>query len=109
MSLPEVTRTISNLPFQSTDCAQPMLYALKKGLEVDAFVIYTDNDTWAGKIHPMEALKRYRKETGINAKLVVAGMTSTGFSIADPKDTGSLDIVGFDSSAVSVMGDFVRS
>jgi 60 kDa SS-A/Ro ribonucleoprotein len=36
-------------------------------------------------------------------------MTSTGFSIADPKDTGSLDIVGFDSSAVSVMGDFVRS
>lgn len=109
MSLRDVTRKISNLPFQSTDCAQPMLYALNKGLEVDAFVIYTDNDTWAGKIHPMEALKRYRKETGINAKLVVAGMTSTGFSIADPKDTGSLDIVGFDSSAVSIMGDFIRS
>ena len=109
MSLRDVTRKISNLPFQSTDCAQPMLYALNKGLEVDAFVIYTDNDTWAGKIHPMEALKRYRKETGINAKLVVAGMTSTGFSIADPKDAGSLDIVGFDSSAVSVMGDFIRS
>lgn len=109
MSLPDVTSKISNLAFQRTDCAQPMLYALNKGLEVDAFVIYTDNETFHGAVHPMVALKRYRKETGINAKLVVAGMTSTGFTIADPNDTGSLDIVGFDSNAVSVMGDFIRS
>jgi 60 kDa SS-A/Ro ribonucleoprotein len=51
----------------------------------------------------------YRKATGIPAKLVVVGMTATSCSIADPNDLGMLDIVGFDSNAVSLMADFVRS
>lgn len=109
MSLQEVTRSISGIPFGSTDCSAPMLYALKQGLEVDAFVVYTDNETYMGSMHPSEALKKYRRETGIPAKLIVAGMTSTGFSIADPDDAGMFDIVGFDSDAVSLMADFVRS
>ena len=29
----------------------------------------------------------------------VAGLTSTGFTIADPNDAGTLDVVGFDSAA----------
>ena len=33
-------------------------------------------------------------------------MTSTGFSIADPYDGGVLDVVGFDSAAPAVTGDF---
>ncbi len=32
----------------STDCAQPMIYARQKKLEVDVFIVYTDNETWAG-------------------------------------------------------------
>ena len=32
-----------------TDCAQPMLYAKRKQLDVDVFIVYTDNETWAGK------------------------------------------------------------
>jgi 60 kDa SS-A/Ro ribonucleoprotein len=94
--------------FGSTDAALPMLYALSKGLEVDCFTVMTDNETWAGAIHPMEALKQYRKKTGIAAKLIVVGMTSTGFTIADPNDAYSLDVVGFDSSAPAVMADFAR-
>ncbi|MCV9964788.1 TROVE domain-containing protein [Pararhizobium sp. BT-229] len=109
MSLPEVIRSISDLPFGRTDCSAPMLHALKAGLEVDAFVVYTDNETYMGSMHPSEALKKYRRETGIPAKLIVAGMTSTGFSIADPNDAGMFDIVGFDSDAVSLMADFVRA
>lgn len=109
MSLGAVTSAIARSDFGRTDCAAPMLHALAKGLEVDVFVVYTDNETWAGNIHPSQALKKYRKETGIDAKLIVVGMTSTGFSIADPQDAGMLDVVGFDSGAVSVMGDFVRS
>ena len=31
-----------------TDCAQPMIYAKKKLLEVDVFIVYTDCETWAG-------------------------------------------------------------
>ena len=36
-----------------TDCAQPMIYAKKKNLKVDVFIVYTDSETWAGRIHPV--------------------------------------------------------
>ena len=44
-----------------------------------------------------------------DAKAVVVGMTSNGFTIADPNDRGMLDVVGFDTTAPSVIADFVRS
>ena len=97
-----------DLTFGRTDCALPMLYAMEQGLEVDAFVIYTDNETYCGRIHPHQALVQYREKTGIPAKLIVVGMTSTGFSIADPADGGMMDVVGFDTAAPAVMSDFVR-
>ena len=108
MTLEQAIQTVSNLPFGGTDCALPMLYAMQNDLEVDVFVVYTDNETWAGAIHPMQALRDYRKKTGINAKLIVVGMTSTGFSIADPQDGGALDVVGFDSAAPAIIADFAR-
>jgi 60 kDa SS-A/Ro ribonucleoprotein len=105
--LDDAVRMTANLPFGRTDCAQPMLYAQLLGLKVDAFVIYTDNETWAGATHPSVALRRYRQTTGIDAKLVVVGLTSTGFTIADPKDAGMLDMVGFDAAAPALIGDFI--
>ena len=107
--LDDVVRYTAALPMGGTDCALPMLYALDKGLSVDAFVVYTDSETWAGKIHPVQALREYRRRTGIAAKLVVVGMVSNGFSIADPSDAGMLDVVGFDTAAPQVIADFVRS
>ena len=53
-------------------------------------------------------LHKYRRVMGIDAKLVVIGMTSNGFTIADPKDAGMLDIVGFDSTIPSLLSMFVR-
>ena len=106
--LTDAVKAVSNLPFGGTDCALPMLYALERGIEVDAFHVYTDNETWAGAVHPVKALQQYRQQTGIPAKLVVVGMTSTGFSIADPNDAGMLDVVGFDAGAPAVMADFIR-
>jgi 60 kDa SS-A/Ro ribonucleoprotein len=106
--LDTAVRKISNINGGGTDCSLPMLYALEKRLEVDAFVVLTDNETWAGRCHPVQALRQYRQKTGIPAKLVVAGMTATGFSIADPNDGGMLDVVGFDAGAPAVMADFIR-
>jgi 60 kDa SS-A/Ro ribonucleoprotein len=106
--LTDAVKAVSNLPFGGTDCALPMLHALEKGIEMDAFFVYTDNETWAGAVHPVEALQQYRQQTGIPAKLVVVGFTSTGFSIADPNDAGMLDVVGFDAGAPAVMADFIR-
>src|ERR1051326_7614117 len=64
-----------------------MLYALERKLEVDGFVVYTDSETRAGKIHPVQALAEYRRKTGIAAKLVV---------------------VGFDTAAPAAIADFLR-
>ncbi len=105
--LDDVCALTSSLPFGGTDCAQPMLYALERRLPVDAFVVYTDSETWAGMIHPAQALEEYRRRMGIPARLAVVGMTSTGFSIADPADAGMLDVVGFDSATPQLLTDFV--
>lgn len=102
----DVLQKVGTLPFSETDCSLPMQYATMNNLEVDAFVIYTDNETNCGE-HPITALKRYRQKTGIPAKLIVAGMTATEFSVADPNDAGMLDVVGWDSSVPAVMSDFV--
>ena len=93
--------------FGGTDCAIPMLDALEKKIPVDCFVVLTDGETWAGHIHPVQALQKYRREMGINAKLAVVAMTSTGFSLADPRDPGMLDIVGFDPSIPKILEMFV--
>lgn len=92
--LDDVAKSILGLPFCGTDCALAVAVALKKKREVDAFVVYTDNETWAGDIHPAPARRAYRERMGIAAKLVVLPMASNGFSIADPDDAGMLDVVG---------------
>jgi 60 kDa SS-A/Ro ribonucleoprotein len=106
--LDDVVRTVGNLPFGGTDCSLPMLYALDREREIDAFVIYTDSETWAGNVHPVQALADYRGASGIDARLVVVAMVSNGFSIADPNDPGSLDIVGFDTATPQLISDFAR-
>jgi len=94
--------------YGGTDCALPMIHALRHGMEIDLFCIFTDSETWCGDIHPYKALQTYRKHTGIPAKLVVTGMTSTGFSIADPTDPGMLDLVGFDTASPAAIAEFAK-
>lgn len=107
LDLRAFTGLISGLPFSHTDCALPMLYAAKDRVPVDLFVIYTDNETNAyNSVHPCVALKQYRQAMGIPAKLVVCAMSSSGFTIADPNDGGSLDVVGFDTAVPSLIHDF---
>src|ERR1043166_1583365 len=76
------------------------------GWPIDLFVIYTDNETRAGRVHPSQALRDYRERAGIPARLAVVAMASNGFSIADPDDAGMLDVVGFDSAVPQVIADF---
>jgi 60 kDa SS-A/Ro ribonucleoprotein len=106
--LDDVVATVTNLPFGGTDCALPMLYAQAAEREIDTFVIYTDAETWAGDLHPVQALRDYRHKSGIDARLVVVGMVSNGFSIADPNDPGMLDVVGFDTATPQLISDFSR-
>lgn len=106
--LDDAIRAVSNLPFGGTDCAAPIVWATETGQQFDTFQVYTDNETWAGAIHPHQALVRYRERTGIDARLVVVGMTANDVSIADPGDPGMLDVAGFDSAAPNLIADFSR-
>ena len=107
-NLSSIMQKTSRLPHRGTDCALPMLDALEKKLDVDCFVVITDNETWAGRMHPGTALKKYRAQMNKpNAQLIVIAMTSTGFSIADPQDPKMLDIVGFDAAMTTVMREFM--
>ncbi|WP_280461335.1 TROVE domain-containing protein [Nocardia carnea] len=106
--LDDAIRAVSNLPFGGTDCSLPMRYALERGIDVDVFVVLTDNETWAGNEHPHQSLRRYREHINPQAKLVVVGMTASNFTIADPQDAGMLDIAGFDAAVPSVLADFAR-
>ncbi len=96
-----------NMPFSSTDCALPMIRARENNEKVDAFVIYTDSETYMGRIHPQVALEEYRKSSGIDAKLIVVGMTSNCLTIADPKDLNTLNLAGFDTATPRIINDFI--
>jgi 60 kDa SS-A/Ro ribonucleoprotein len=119
MSLNDVIKNISNLNFGSTNISAPFHWARKNKIPVEAFYVYTDNEVnayggmWGSSYkdaqHPWEALKQYRKETGIPAKLAVVGMTATNFSIASRCEPNTaMDVVGFDTAAPTIMSDFVR-
>ena len=107
MKLEAVIDYMKGVPAGGTDCAQPMLWAMQTNKLYDVFIIYTDNDTWYGSIHPAEALRQYRRHSGIwNAKLIVCAMQSNGFTIADPEDPGMMDMAGFDSNGPEIIRNF---
>jgi 60 kDa SS-A/Ro ribonucleoprotein len=93
--------------FGGTDCAIPMTHATKAQIPIDAFIVYTDSETYAPGIHPQVALEQYRKTMGIDAKLIVVGMASNCLSIADPKDKNTLNLAGFDTSTPTIMSMFI--
>jgi 60 kDa SS-A/Ro ribonucleoprotein len=115
MSLEQAMKVTQFSDFGSTDCSLPVEKAIKdfkvsggtKGLW-DVFMIYTDNETYAGRRHPSEALKEYRELTGIPAKMVVIACMPTASTIADPTDGGMLDVVGFDTNAPEIVMNFIR-
>lgn len=110
-SMKDVLAKTSAMSFGGTNCALPMAHALKNKMNVDAFVVITDNETWfdSGEGHPFEALKEYRRKMNKpNAKLIVIAMEASNFTIADPNDEGMMDVAGFDANAPIVIADFIR-
>ncbi len=106
-SLDAVMHKFRSIRMGGTDVSQPMVYAQAKKLAVDGFAVYTDNETWAGRQKPAQALVEYRRKAGRDARLAVVALAGTEFTVADPNDKGMMDFVGFDSTAPSVMADFI--
>jgi 60 kDa SS-A/Ro ribonucleoprotein len=107
-SLEQVLKVVDQLDYGATDCSLPMSYALEKQIPIDVFAVYTDSETNTGGTHPVQLLRKYRKQMKRDAKLVVVGMCSNGFTIADASDRGMLDVVGFDLATPQIMADFAK-
>jgi len=108
MTLEEFIRA-TNAPYGATDCSLPMLRAIDENLDVDVFIVMTDSETFAGRVHPQVALKNYRKHANKpDAKLIVVGMTANNLTIADPNDRNTLNLAGFDASMPEIIAMFVR-
>lgn len=108
MSLKDVMRVTNDRNFGGTDSAIPVQHALKNNIYVDVFVVYTDNDTWAGKQHTVEAMAEYRRKINPNAKMAVVATDATDYSIAEQDDPGMMDFVGFDTSVPQALAEFIK-
>jgi 60 kDa SS-A/Ro ribonucleoprotein len=85
------------------DPSRPMRDAADRGLAVDAFVIVTANHR-----NLSDPLERYRRSSGIVAKLVVIVMDSQVCNATDGDDALQLGIAGFDASVPQVVAEFLR-
>lgn len=114
MSLEDVIKYTSNLPFGSTNISAPFHWAADRKLKVDTFVVITDNEVnsnYYGKTgHVTEALKQYRNKVGVpDARLGVIATSVTNFSVADPSDNGKqMDFVGFDLNTPEILTQFSK-
>jgi hypothetical protein len=108
MTLDQALAATSGMSFSATDCVLPIQHAIKNNILIDTFIILTDNETYAPNEHPQSALVRYRELTGIQAKLIVIGMTGNCFTIADPNDRNTLNLAGFDTSTPEIASMFMR-
>jgi 60 kDa SS-A/Ro ribonucleoprotein len=91
-----------------TDLSLPFTHATGRKLEVDGFALFTDGETWAGRQHPGQALTAYRRQYNPAARVVLASMTAAGHSIAEPRDTGVLNVAGMDAALPMVVTSFIR-
>jgi hypothetical protein len=108
MTIDEGLAATNGMAFSSTDCVLPILHAINHNLKFDAFIVLTDNETYAPNEHPQSALVRYRQLMGTETKLIVIGMTGNCFTIVDPTDRKTLNLAGFDTSTPEIASMFLR-
>jgi 60 kDa SS-A/Ro ribonucleoprotein len=106
MHVDTATKKALAINWGGTDCSLPYRHAIKNKLDVDVFINITDSETNQNTVSPATALKQYRDKRNPDAKQVVIAMSGGDFSIADPNDAGSMDMVGFDSACPALLANF---
>lgn len=105
--LDDVTKMLNAYPAGRTDLSLLAQVAHQNIAErFETLILLTDNETWAGSVHPSQAVQHYRERSGIAARSIAVAMTANRWSIHDPNDTLSLDVVGFDASTPQLMAEF---
>ena len=86
----------SNQNFGSTDASVAYDWAIKDKFKADIICFWTDNESWAGRKHPSQALQEYRRKVNPNAKAVYVTLAPSKITLVDPQDNDSWDLAGFD-------------
>lgn len=107
MRIDDVVRTVATHRGGGTDLASSIAYARKHRVKVDAFVLFSDYETWAGRTHAHQELDLYRAEMGIQAKVVCVALTPQSSTVAPPGDDGFLQVVGFDANVPKLVQEFL--
>ena len=91
--LDDAIRAVSDLPFGGTDCALPdAVGAAERRRGRHVLRSLTDNETWAGQIHPHQALDQYRREDGHPGPVGRGRHDLDKLHHRRPEDPGSLDV-----------------
>ena len=91
-----------------TNLALPFDYAAREALEVDGFLVLTDNETWKGGGHPFQCLSGYRHAFNPAARVVVAAMVPNQWTIMEQGDPGAMNMAGLDASLPQAVTGFIR-
>ncbi len=95
------------MSYGGTDASIAIQHAYQNKYPVDAFVIISDGESWAGSIHASQAIQQYRDKAHIDAKLIVINMVANRTRVGDPTDPGTLDIIGFDAAVPTLINEFI--
>jgi 60 kDa SS-A/Ro ribonucleoprotein len=108
MRLDDVMRIVGQTGGGRTDASLPIRYAADKGFPVDAFIIYSDGESWSGNQHVSQALNTYRHVMNRpNTKLICVNFTATAYGFADRDDPLSLNIVGNSPDVAQAITSFL--
>lgn len=89
-----------------TDAGVAIKYLTDNKIPVDVIFIGSDGETWAGNAHVDQMLNRYRDMMGVPTKLIFANTESNFWSLTDPKDPLTCNIVGFDAALPQLVREF---
>lgn len=92
-----------------TSAQLPIQWAANEGIPVDAFILYSDGESWSGDQHVSQALETYRRVMNSpHTKLICVNFTATAYSMADSDDSLSLNVVGNSPDVARVISVFLE-
>ena len=95
-SFTSALKKASNRNFGGTDASVAYDWAIQQKFKADVICFWTDNESWAGRKHPAQALKEYRRKVNPDAKAVYVTLAPYNITLVDPQDNDSWDLAGFD-------------
>ena len=107
MSLQDIMDLAKQSIGGGTNCSVPIDDAISSRKRYDAVIIYSDNESWLGS-QVSQTMTQYRRLVNPNAKLICVNSAMNTHRMSDPKDTLSMEIVGFSTETPTAINAFLN-